>query len=101
MGPFRWTPSPAPRWELTDGQGKQHPWPTTPARPGDRYFLSRQRLRALHRQLGIFAPETDRFREAGIDPIAISTDHIAGLRETVQQNKTGTPSPSHSFRARR
>ena len=93
LGPFRWTPSPAPRWELTDGQGKQHSLADYAGRPVIVIFYLGKGCAHCIEQLGIFAPETDRFREAGIDLIAISTDHIAGLRETVQQNKTGAPFP--------
>jgi len=93
LGPFRWTPSPAPRWELTDGQGKQHSLADYAGRPVIIIFYLGKGCAHCIEQLGIFAPETDRFREASIDLIAISTDHIAGLRETVQQNKTGDPFP--------
>ena len=49
-------------------------------------------------QLSAFAPEVDRFKQTGIDLIAISTDHVGGLLETFQLNQNKPfPLPS-SFR---
>jgi len=93
LGPFRWSPSPATQWELTDGQGKQHTLADYAGRPVIVIFYLGKGCAHCIEQLGTFAPETDRFRKAGIDLIAISTDAVDGLRETVQQNKTGSPFP--------
>ncbi|MBT4226105.1 MAG: redoxin domain-containing protein, partial [Verrucomicrobia bacterium] len=93
LGPFRWSPSPATQWELTDGQGKQHTLADYTGRPVIFIFYLGKGCAHCIEQLGTFAPKTDLFRQAGIDLIAISTDDVDGLRETVQQNKTGTPFP--------
>ena len=93
LGPFRWSPTPATQWELTDGQGKQHTLADYAGRPVIVIFYLGKGCAHCIEQLGTFAPETDRFRKAGIDLIAISTDAVDGLRETVQQNKTGSPFP--------
>ena len=93
LGPFRWSPSPATQWELTDGQGKQHTLADYTGRPVIVIFYLGKGCAHCIEQLGTFAPKTDLFRQAGIDLIAISTDDVDGLRETVQQNKTGTPFP--------
>ncbi len=93
LGPFRWSPSPATQWELTDGQGKQHTLADYAGRPVIVIFYLGKGCAHCIEQLGTFAPETDRFRKAGIDLIAISTDAVDGLRETFQQNKTGSPFP--------
>ncbi|MBL4640308.1 MAG: redoxin domain-containing protein [Verrucomicrobiales bacterium] len=93
LGPFRWSPTPATQWELTDGQGKQHTLADYAGRPVIVIFYLGKGCAHCIEQLGTFAPKTDRFRKAGIDLIAISTDAVDGLRETVQQNKTGSPFP--------
>ena len=93
LGPFRWSPSPATDWTLADGQGKKHTLEDYAGRPVIVIFYLGKGCAHCIQQLGTFAPETDRFRQAGIDLIAISTDDVDGLRETVQQNKTGTPFP--------
>ncbi len=93
LGPFRWSPTPATQWELTDGQGKKHTLTNYAGRPVIVIFYLGKGCAHCIEQLGTFAPETDRFRQAGIDLIAISTDDVDGLRETVQQDKTGTPFP--------
>jgi peroxiredoxin len=93
LGPFRWSPSPATQWELTDGQGKQHTLADYAGRPVIVIFYLGKGCAHCIEQLGTFAPKTDRFRKAGIDLIAISTDAVDGLRETFQQNKTGSPFP--------
>ena len=93
LGPFRWIPTPATQWELTDGQGKKHTLADYTGRPVIVIFYLGKGCAHCIEQLGTFAPETDRFKKAGIDLIAISTDDVNGLRETVQQNKTGSPFP--------
>ena len=93
LGPFRWSPSPATDWTLADGQGKKHTLEDYAGRPMIVIFYLGKGCAHCIQQLGTFAPETDRFRQAGIDLIAISTDDVEGLRETVQQNKTSTPFP--------
>ena len=93
LGPFRWSPSPATQWALTDGQGKQHTLADYAGRPVIVIFYLGKGCAHCIEQLGVFAPKTDEFKQAGIDLIAISTDAVDGLRETVQQNKTGAPFP--------
>jgi len=93
LGPFRWSPMHAPQWELTDGQGKKHTLTDYAGRPVIVIFYLGKGCAHCIEQLGTFAPETDRFRQAGIDLVAISTDDVNGLRETVQQNKNGSPFP--------
>ncbi|HJO10070.1 MAG TPA: redoxin domain-containing protein [Verrucomicrobiota bacterium] len=93
LGPFRWSPSPAGDWTLTDGQGKKHTLTDYTGRPVIVIFYLGKGCAHCIEQLGTFAPETDRFKQAGIDLIAISTDDVDGLRQTFQQNKTGSPFP--------
>ena len=87
LGPFRWTPSPATQWSLTDGQGKNHSLNDYTGRPLIVVFYLGKGCAHCIEQLSAFAPEVDSFKQAGIDLIAISTDNVGGLRETFQLNK--------------
>ena len=87
LGPFRWTPSPAAQWSLTDGQGKNHSLNDYTGRPLIVVFYLGKGCAHCIEQLSAFAPEVDSFKQAGIDLIAISTDNVGGLRETFQLNK--------------
>jgi len=87
LGPFRWTPSPAIQWSLTDGQGKKHSLTDYTGRPVIVIFYLGKGCAHCIEQLSAFAPEVDSFKQAGIDLIAISTDNVGGLRETFQLNK--------------
>ena len=87
LGPFRWSPSLAPHWSLTDGQGKKHSLTDYTGRPVIVVFYLGKGCVHCIEQLSAFAPEVDSFKQAGIDLIAISTDNIGGLRETFQLNK--------------
>ena len=87
LGPFRWTPSPAAQWSLTDGQGKNRSLNDYTGRPLIVVFYLGKGCAHCIEQLSAFAPEVDSFKQAGIDLIAISTDNVGGLRETFQLNK--------------
>ena len=87
LGPFRWTPSPAMQWSLTDGQGKKHSLTDYTGQPVIVIFYLGKGCVHCIEQLSAFAPKVDAFKQAGIDLIAISTDNIGGLRETFQLNK--------------
>jgi len=89
LGPFRWAPSPATQWTLVDGQGKKHSLSDYAGKPVIVIFYLGKGCAHCIEQLSAFAPKVDVFKQAGIDLIAISTDHIAGLLETFQliQNK--------------
>ncbi len=44
-------------------------------------------------QLNAFAPEADKYREAGIEIVAVSTDTVEGLAKTFQQGEGENPFP--------
>ena len=87
LGPFRWAPSSATQWALTDGQGKKHSLADYAGKPVIVIFYLGKGCAHCIEQLSAFAPEVDRFKQAGIDLVAISTDHIGGLLETFQLNQ--------------
>ena len=87
LGPLRWAPSPATQWALTDGQGKKHSLADYAGKPVIVIFYLGKGCAHCIEQLSAFAPEVDRFKQAGIDLVAISTDHIGGLLETFQLNQ--------------
>ena len=87
LGPFRWVPSAATQWTLTDGQGKKHSLADYTGKPVIVIFYLGKGCAHCIEQLSAFAPEVDRFKQTGIDLIAISTDHVGGLLETFQLNQ--------------
>ena len=87
LGPLRWAPSPGTQWALTDGQGKKHSLADYAGKPVIVIFYLGKGCAHCIEQLSAFAPEVDRFKQAGIDLVAISTDHIGGLLETFQLNQ--------------
>ena len=80
-------PSAATQWTLTDGQGKKHSLADYTGKPVIVIFYLGKGCAHCIEQLSAFAPEVDRFKQTGIDLIAISTDHVGGLLETFQLNQ--------------
>ncbi len=87
LGPFRWTPSPANAWTLADGQGKKHSLTDYKGQPLIVVFYLGKGCAHCIEQLSAFTPEVDRFKQAGINLVAIGTDNLGGLRETFQLDK--------------
>jgi peroxiredoxin len=82
LGPRDWTPPPAPAFALPDAAGRPlalagfHGKPVVVL-----FYLGHGCLHCID-QLNAFAPKRDRFREAGIEMIAISSDPVADLRQS-------------------
>lgn len=92
LGPFRWTPPAAPATTLTNIEGKTEPLFTAGGRPRVAIFFLGKGCTHCMEQLNAFAPVAKRFDEAGIDLIAISTDHAEGLKKTLA-GEDGKTSP--------
>ena len=97
LGPFRWSPSPATqmgsdRWpgQKTHPRGLHRP-------AGDRYFLPRQRLRALHRATRHLSPPrpTASSRPASISSPSAPTMSMACVRQ-FSKTRPARRSPSRS-----
>lgn len=82
LGPFRWSPPSAPGISLTDTQGKR--FVPDFERPTLLIFYLGKGCEHCMEQLNKFAPAYDKFDEAGIDIIAVSTDSVEGLRKTFR-----------------
>jgi peroxiredoxin len=85
LGPFRWSPSPAPSWSLVDANNTEI---------GSQDFLGRPYIiifylghGCLHcaEQLEAFGPRLGDFEAAGIEFVAISSDDREGLTKSIEQ----------------
>ncbi|MBR90688.1 MAG: alkyl hydroperoxide reductase [Verrucomicrobiales bacterium] len=82
LGPFRWQPSPAPQWILRDKTGKPLSLADFRGRPVLVVFYLGKGCSHCMEQLNGFAPAVPKFKNLGIDIVAVSTDTVTGLRET-------------------
>jgi peroxiredoxin/tetratricopeptide (TPR) repeat protein len=90
LGPFRWTPPTAPDFQLPNADNQLL---TLQERAGKNtlliFFLGKGCVHCME-QLNDFAPLAAKYREKGIDLIAISSDTTEGLRETFANTATAT-----------
>ncbi len=88
LGPFRWSPSPAPKWALKDSENKTASSEEFSGQPYLVIFYLGHGCLHCAEQLQAFAPRVGDFEAAGIKMIAISTDGQSGLQELIK-NFTG------------
>lgn len=93
LGPFRWQPSPAADWELTDARGERHSLADYRGKPVVVIFYLGYGCLHCAQQLQAFAPKAQAFADAGIQVIAISTDDQAGLKQSLANYKEAFPYP--------
>jgi peroxiredoxin len=93
LGPFRWRPMPAEQWALKDTNGKEFSLKSYEGKPVIVIFYLGYACLHCAEQLQKFAPETQKFRDAGIEIIAISTDSPKDLKNSVDNYKGGMPFP--------
>jgi peroxiredoxin len=89
LGPFRWSPSPAPDWTLKDAEGTTFTLKQYQGQPLIVIFYLGYGCLHCAEQLQAFAPMTDEFEKAGFKLIAISTDDTAGLKMSLANYKDG------------
>ncbi len=89
LGPFRWKPSPAPTWKLQDASGKVRSSKEFQGRAQVLIFYLGFSCLHCAEQLQAFAPMVDEFEKAGIPLIAISTDHVDGLKTSIKNYDKG------------
>jgi peroxiredoxin len=83
LGPFRWQPSMAADWELPDPDERRVSLKQFQGQPVVLIFYLGHGCLHCAEQLQAFAPMVDRFQQAGIEVIAISTDGRDGLRKSL------------------
>lgn len=94
LGPFRWSPPSAPDFTLSDAGGKETTLSTLRARPVVAIFFLGKGCVHCMEQLNAFAPLQKKYDEAGIDLVAISTNPVAELKETLAgDGETTSPFP--------
>ena len=89
LGPFRWQPTAAKPWSLTDVNGTKRSLADYQGKPVVVIFYLGYGCLHCAEQLQSFAPMTQEFEKAGLSLIAISTDSPAKLSEAHKLYKEG------------
>jgi peroxiredoxin/tetratricopeptide (TPR) repeat protein len=84
LGPFRWAPSPAPEWSLTDVDGNAISLSDFRGRPVVAIFYLGFGCLHCVEQLQAFAPRVGDFKTAGISLVGIGTDDSESLARAVR-----------------
>lgn len=93
LGPFRWSPQPAPPWQLFDTHGTPFTLEQFKGKPVIVIFYLGFGCLHCAEQLRAFAPMSDEFRKSGIKLIAISTDSPEDLKKSIDDYPGGMPFP--------
>ena len=95
LGPFRWQPTAAPEWALPGLDGKTILLKHFRGKPVVVIFYLGYGCSHCMEQLNAFAPLAKEYAAAGISLVAISTDTVAGLKQTFPKSKAeaGFPFP--------
>lgn len=91
LGPFRWSPSPAPQWSLTDSENQTIGSDDFIGQPYIAIFYLGHGCLHCAEQLQAFGPRVADFEKNGIKMIAISTDDQNGLLKSIEDAGTGSP----------
>jgi len=84
LGPFRWSPSPAPNWSLKDSKEETVGSSDFVGQPHIVIFYLGHGCLHCAEQLHAFAPRVKDFQDAGIKMLAISTDDQKGLQQSIE-----------------
>jgi peroxiredoxin len=93
LGPLHWRPVAAPEWSLTDVRNQPRSLSNYGGKPVVMIFYLGFGCLHCAEQLQKFAPETEKFRQAGIDVIAVSTDKQELLDRAYKDLENGFPFP--------
>jgi peroxiredoxin len=93
LGPFRWQPMSAPAWSLEDHKNRSHTLKQFQGKPVVVIFYLGHGCLHCAEQLAAFAPMAEKFKQAGIEMIAISTDPIDDLKQSIENYKGTMPFP--------
>lgn len=91
LGPFRWSPSPAPQWSLKDSENQTVGSEDFIGQPYIAIFYLGHGCLHCAEQLQAFGPRVADFEKKGINMIAISTDDQSGLLKSIEDAGTGSP----------
>lgn len=83
LGPFRWQPSAAPSWTLTDSKGQTVSQESLRGKNVLLLFFLGHECSPCRRQLQAFAKEEENYRKAGLEILAISSDGPEGVKATT------------------
>lgn len=89
LGPFRWSPSPAPQWTLRDADDKEFSLAQYRGKPVIVMFYLGSGCLHCAEQLQAFAGKANDFYSAGISLVAVSTDDRSGLQTSLKNFKDG------------
>ncbi|MDX1947382.1 MAG: redoxin domain-containing protein [Pirellulaceae bacterium] len=93
LGPFRWQPMPAPAWTLKDADGKDHSLSDYHGKPVVVLFFLGHGCLHCAEQLHAFGNAAKDFEASGISLVAISSDDVAGLKQSITDYKSPIPMP--------
>ena len=89
LGPLRWSPSPAPAFALKDCDGGGHSLADFQGKPVVVIFFLGHGCLHCAEQIKSFGGMAKEFNDAGIQLIAISSDDMAGLKQSIEAYKDG------------
>ncbi len=95
LGPLRWHPSAAADWKLTDLDGKSVGLAEYRGKPLVVIFYLGFGCIHCVEQLNAFSPLADKYQQAGISLVAISTDSLAAMQQSAA---LGAPGLKQSLR---
>lgn len=89
LGPLHWQASPAPKWTLRDSQDREVSLDdyTRRGKPVLLIFYLGAGCTQCMEQLNLFAPVAKDFKDAGITVLAVGSDTVAGLKQTLANSK--------------
>ena len=92
LGPFRWSPPSAPEFSLPAASGEEISLSDYSGKPVlVVFFLGRECSHCMD-QMNAFAPLHEKYRAAGIEIVAISTDSVADVAKTKRTTDAGESS---------
>jgi peroxiredoxin len=95
LGPIHWRPSPAADWTLTDLDGKQVGLGEYRGKPLVVIFYLGFGCIHCVEQLNAFSPLAEKYQQAGISLVAVSTDSLAAMQASAA---LGAPGLKQSLR---
>ena len=93
LGPFRWHPYAAPSWSLEGNDGARHSLADFKGKPILLVFYLGSGCSRCIEQLNILAPLTQKFSDAGIQILAVSTESTDGFQRTFAKSHDGNGFP--------